>query len=212
VKKNILIFDLDGTLIKSKKDIIESFNLALKKYQIKINDSFFLKNSSLGSFYFLKKIFPSDKKKLNIALDNFRKIYYKNCTKNTKLTPGVKKFLKWTVNNNYINVISTNKSLKLSVKILKYFDLLNYFKKIYAFDNSNFKKPNKKHLENIISDFKAIPKKTFYFGDSHVDSKMSLSCGVKFILLKNGYTNLAQSKIYKNKLIKDFNEININSF
>ena len=212
MKKNILVFDLDGTLIKSKKDIIESFNLALKKYQIKIDNSFFLKNSSLGSFYFLKKIFRSDKKKLNIVLDNFRKIYYKNCTKSTKLTPGVKKFLKWTVKNNYINVVSTNKSLKLSVKILKHFGLLNYFKKIYAFDNTNFQKPNKRHLENIISDFKTIPKNTFYFGDSQIDSEMSLSCGVKFILLKNGYTNLAQSKIYKNKLIKDFNEININTF
>ena len=68
MKKNILVFDLDGTLIKSKKDIIESFNLALKKYQIKIDDSFFLKNSSLGSFYFLKKIFRSDKKKIKYCL------------------------------------------------------------------------------------------------------------------------------------------------
>lgn len=212
MKKKILIFDLDGTLIRSKKDIIESFNLALKKYQIKIDDSFFLKNSSLGSFYFLKKIFRSDKKNLNIVLDNFRKVYYKNCTKNTKLTPGAKKFLKWTIDNNYINVVSTNKSLKLSVKILKYFGLLNYFRKIYAFDNTNFQKPNKKHLENIILDFKTIPKNTFYFGDSHIDSKMCLSCGVKFILLKNGYTDLAQSKIYKNKLINDFNQINITAF
>lgn len=209
MKKKILIFDLDGTLIQSKKDIIESFNLALKKYQIKINNSFFLKNSSLGSFYFLKKIFRSNKKKINIILDDFRKIYYKNCTKNTKLTPGVKKFLKRAVNNNYINVVSTNKPLKLSIKILKYFGLLKYFNKIYAFDNSNFKKPDKRHIINILSDFKVIPQNAAYFGDSQIDSKMCVSGRVKFILLKNGYTDLPQSKIYKNKLIKDFNNINI---
>jgi phosphoglycolate phosphatase len=209
MKKKILIFDLDGTLIQSKKDIIESFNLALKRYQIKINNSFFLKNSSLGSFYLLKKIFRSNKKKINITLDDFRKIYYKNCTKNTKLTPGVKKFLKRAVNNNYINVVSTNKSLKLSIKILKYFGLLKYFNKIYAFDNSNFKKPDKRHIINILSDFKVIPQNAAYFGDSQIDSKMSISGRVKFILLKNGYTDLPQSKIYKNKLIKDFNDINI---
>jgi len=210
--KKIIIFDLDGTLIKSKKDIIESFNLALKKYRIKIDEPFFLKNASLGSYYFLKKIFRSDKKKLNVVCDNFKKIYFKNCTKKTTLTPGIKKFLKWTIKNNFINVISTNKSLKLSFKILKYFNLTNYFNGIYAFDNSIFKKPNKKHLKNILSDFKVIPQNAVYFGDSQIDSKMAFSCRVKFILLKRGYTDLPESKIYRNKLIKDFNEINIKMF
>lgn len=54
--KALLIFDLDGTLIESKKDIINSFNYAFKKNKIKkIDNNFFLKNCNKGSIYFIKK-------------------------------------------------------------------------------------------------------------------------------------------------------------
>jgi phosphoglycolate phosphatase-like HAD superfamily hydrolase len=50
INKGLLIFDLDGTIIDSKKDIINSFNFAFKKNNLKlINEAFFLKNASRGS-------------------------------------------------------------------------------------------------------------------------------------------------------------------
>ena len=50
MKTGLFIFDLDGTLIDSKKDIKNSFNFAFKKNKIKIiNDSFFKLNASRGS-------------------------------------------------------------------------------------------------------------------------------------------------------------------
>ena len=56
INKGLLIFDLDGTLIDSKKDIINSFNYAFKKNKLDlIDNSFFLKNASKGSTYFIKK-------------------------------------------------------------------------------------------------------------------------------------------------------------
>ena len=42
IKKGLLIFDLDGTLIDSKEDIINSFNYAFKKNKLNlINNTFF---------------------------------------------------------------------------------------------------------------------------------------------------------------------------
>ena len=48
--KNI-IYDLDGTLINSQKDIIKSFNYIFKKNKIstRINYKFFVENANLGS-------------------------------------------------------------------------------------------------------------------------------------------------------------------
>ena len=55
-KKKLLIFDLDGTLINSKKDILISFNYSFKKNNFKtVNNYFFLKNAGLGSKYLIKK-------------------------------------------------------------------------------------------------------------------------------------------------------------
>ena len=53
--RKILIFDLDGTLINSKKSIVNSFNYAFKKNNIRqINEKYFKKNASKGSLYFIK--------------------------------------------------------------------------------------------------------------------------------------------------------------
>ena len=42
IKKGLLIFDLDGTLIDSKEDIINNFNYAFKKNKLNlINNTFF---------------------------------------------------------------------------------------------------------------------------------------------------------------------------
>ena len=62
--KNI-IYDLDGTLINSSKDIINSFNHAFKINNIKttVNNQYFLDNANLGSKYFIQK---ATRKKFNI--------------------------------------------------------------------------------------------------------------------------------------------------
>ena len=115
INKGLLIFDLDGTIIDSKKDIINSFNFAFKKNNLKlINEAFFLKNASRGSDYFIKKNF----KKKNIKRSFIDKInrdfishYYKNCTKNTTCKKGLKIFLKKT-KKNYVNIINFESILK----------------------------------------------------------------------------------------------------
>ena len=63
--KNI-IYDLDGTLINSSKDIINSFNYAFKINNIKtkVNNEYFLNNANLGSKYFIQNAIK--KKKINI--------------------------------------------------------------------------------------------------------------------------------------------------
>ena len=95
--KNI-IYDLDGTLINSSRDIINSFNFAFKinNLKTKIDNKYFLENANLGSKYFIKKAIK--KKNLNnfkIQKD-FQNHYIKNFYKNSTLKDGVRNFLKFT--------------------------------------------------------------------------------------------------------------------
>ena len=52
-----IIYDLDGTIINSSKDIVNSFNYAFKvnNLKIRIDNKFFINNANLGSRYFIKK-------------------------------------------------------------------------------------------------------------------------------------------------------------
>jgi len=187
-KKKVLIFDLDGTLINSKKDILLSFNYAFKKNNFKtINNSFFLKNSSLGSKYLIKKnCDPITDALLNTINNDFKRFYFKQCIRNTLPKNGLFSFLKNTKDRFY-NVISTNKTESVTQKILKKLKIFKFFHAIYGYDTLKYKKPDKRHLKKILSDFNVNKRNSFFFGDSFIDYQMSKKMNVKFFLVTNGY-------------------------
>jgi phosphoglycolate phosphatase len=198
-KKKLLIFDLDGTLINSKKDIITSFNYVFKKNNFKtVNNFFFLKHAGLGSKYLIKKnCVHISELLLNKINNDFKKFYFKQCIKNTLPKNGLFTFLKETKDRFY-NVISTNKSESVTKKILKKLKIYKFFDAIYGYDTLKYNKPDKRHLKKILSDFSSNNRNSFFFGDSYIDYQMSKKVNVKFILLTNGYC----SKI--NRIKPDF--------
>jgi phosphoglycolate phosphatase-like HAD superfamily hydrolase len=210
MKKKLLIFDLDGTLINSKKDIIDAFNFSFVKNNIQpISLSFFLKNSSLGSSYLIKKnVKKSYYEKLATIKKDFEKYYSINYAKTTKLKTGVFFFLKWS-SRFYINVISTNKKTLIAKKILKRFKIDKYIDGIYGCDYFKYKKPDKRHLFAVLKKHSIKKKNAIFFGDSQIDSEMCKKSKVFFVLLEHGYTALNYKKIYKNFMIKDFNKARV---
>ena len=210
INKGLLIFDLDGTIIDSKKDIINSFNFAFKKNNLKlINEAFFLKNASRGSDYFIKKNF----KKKNIKRSFIDKInrdfishYYKNCTKNTTCKKGLKIFLKKT-KKNYVNIITTNKKKKIAEKICKKLNIFSYFDQIFGSDTLLNKKPSKKHLDEILKKYNFKKSKILIFGDSEVDYNFAKYSSENFILIKDGYTIKKTEKIIQKYSINNFYEL-----
>ena len=181
MSKNLLVFDLDGTLINSKKDIIKSFNYAFNKNNCKkIDTKFFIQNANKGSIYFIRNNLKKNEtfklKKINY---DFTKHYKNNCINTTKPRKGVKYFLNWS-SKRYINVISTNKPKSLSKKILKKLDLLKYVDEIFGVDSLKYKKPNPKHLKKILNIYKINCQNCIFFGDSDVDWEMAKKLSVKF--------------------------------
>ena len=83
--KKTIIYDLDGTIINSSRDIIRSFNTAFKINNIKkIDYEFFINNASRGSLNLIKQNLKKNQffklKKIN---KDFHKIYSSNCVKYT---------------------------------------------------------------------------------------------------------------------------------
>ncbi len=202
--KNI-IYDLDGTLINSQKDIIKAFNYTFKKNNIntEINFEFFKQNANLGSKYFIKKAIGNNKYNyLNIQKD-FVSYYDKNFYHNTNLKNGAYSFLKFTHNKKYKNILCTNKKEKTAKKILKKYKINNFFRYIIGFDTFKEKKPELNFVRKILKKLKLIPNETIVIGDTEIDSILAKRGKMKFYLIKNGYTN--KKKIVHNKKFNDFN-------
>ena len=200
---NTIIYDLDGTIVNTKKSIIKSFNLAFKKNKIKtINESFFKKNANRGSEYLIKQRLNKDNiyllKKIN---KDFHKFYKINCTKNISCKKGVKFFLS-KYKKKYTHIICTNKNTLYANKILQKLKIKNYFSYVIGSDFSPYKKPSINLFKKIKS--KKIQKEIILIGDSEIDFKFANNSNLKFILLENGYTNKKKNEISNGFHINNF--------
>ena len=121
----VLSFDLDNTLINNRKGIVNSFNYALKKFnlpeidKIKIEkmigtplDDMFAKVSTLNA---------------SLLSSTFREYYKIKGIYQSKLLSGVKGKLKELKKNNFVLGVITSKKQEMAIKIIEYLKIDEYF-------------------------------------------------------------------------------------
>ena len=206
--KNI-IFDLDGTLANTSTDIINSFNYSLKKNgsKKKLNFKKFKKIANKGSLYLIQQVVKKKSiytKKIN---NDFLKHYKNNICIKSKLKKGVIPFLKFCKKKKIRLYVSTNKLEQNAKLLLKKLKINNYFSYIAGSDTFRYKKPNFLHLQELMKKFGFLKNQTIFVGDTEIDSFLAKNFKIKFILLKNGYTNIDPKKIRYDMVITNFKKL-----
>ena len=201
--KKIFLFDLDGVLIDSKKNMQLSWQELTKKHKIKIpfKDYF----SLIGAPFF--KILE----KLNIDNSSYKAIerdYKKITTKNMKLIKmhvGVKETINiLKLKKKYVGIL-TSKERSRTLKILKKYNI-KVDVVLCPYQNL-IGKPNPKQKNNI-SKKKKIPKNQIVFiGDMKIDKLTAKNAKIDYIHAKYGYSTKLKSKYSINKI----NDIIINN-
>ena len=138
---------------------------------------------------------------------DFIDYYGKNIAVESKLTKGVKQFLDWSKQKNISMGVCTNKQDYLAVELLKQINIYDYFEYVAGSNTFEYCKPDPRHLTSVIEIMQGEIKKSIMIGDSETDANSARAAGIKFILLKDGYTEKKVSEIYHDHLIKDFKGI-----
>lgn len=199
--KNLIIFDLDGTLIDSSESIFDAF-----RYSAKLNKLSYVSKkkfiSSIGpkiSELFDK--FYKDKDKKENFIKNFRYSYDDIYLLNFK-----KKFVKKSIENlkkKYQLIILTNKPCKPSKTIINHMGLSKTFFKIIGIDFYDKKKATKeKNLKKFLKMYKYENK--IYVGDTLEDKNIADIFKCKFLCVKSKYEWQKEDK----KSINMFNKVN----
>ena len=198
-KKKLLIFDLDGVIFDSKKNMEFAWNKTSKKFNLKI--PFYLYFKKIG-MPFLKILETLNVKPDNSIYKCFKKSSLKkiNLIKPYQYSINELKLLK----KNKINFsIVTSKDLKRT----KY--LLNKYKikpsSIHCPNSKLRGKPFPDHLLASLKKNKVKANNAYYFGDMDVDFQSAKNAKIKFVFAKYGYGKT--NKKYKST-ISNFKEIN----
>ena len=181
----LFVFDLDGTLIDSKTDLVNSVNatrasmnlgaLSVETISSYVGD---------GAATLIKRALPSaTEAQLEEALRYFLAYYREHMLDATTLYPGVREALDELHAAGKPMAILTNKPVKFSVTLIERLGLRGHFFKIYGGNSFPEKKPHPGGLQALMEERSTGPERPVMIGERAVDVQTArnagaLACGV----------------------------------
>jgi len=187
-----VIFDLDGTLVDSRKDIALAVNRTLKDLGLSPLPEKTIVGFIGGGVEPLVKSFlgPENSHRLEEALGLYKRHYSEVCTLNTTLYPGVKETLEYLQQVHIPVALATNKALSFTCKIIEHLGIDGYFSVVLGPEHVQNRKPHPEIVYIICDKLKVLPEETLFVGDSELDVECGKNAGVYTCAVTYGYTSL----------------------
>jgi len=185
---NVIMFDMDGTLINSGTMIANTVNYVrqniglpiLEKKHIleKLNDP----NINSAEFFYGTKHFTQEQTHL------FESYYTQNCLLELEIYDGIEALLK-DLKSEFKLAVATNASSVFAKKMLAHLELLDHFEVVFGYDSVTKPKPHPEMVHKIIHTLATTKEKSLLIGDSHKDTQAAFNAGVDSILVNWGFSN-----------------------
>lgn len=175
---DLIIFDLDGTLVDSRQDIANAVNYTLKEVGLKMRSL-----SEISSFIgtgvedLIRR--SLDGNQINLfekGLSTFLDYYKNHYLETTCLYPGVREILEYF--NNKRKAIVTNRRHETAVLTLRKLGIYDYFEDIIGGDNIGCMKPSSCPLDKAMQELHMDEEKTMIVGDMHIDILAGRKAGI----------------------------------
>ena len=205
----LCIFDLDGTLLDTLKDIFISLNHALVKNNLPTKTLEETRNYiGDGIIRFIEKATGEEyKDKFNNVLMDYRYYYDEHCNDHTKLFPGIKLLLDNLKRANYKIVIVSNKNDE-AVQELAKIHFNGIIDAAYGVKDGMKVKPSPDTINRVIDEFKVKRSDVIYIGDSPVDAETAKAAGVDYRIVAWGYKRLSELKeVGEDKIVSNTKEL-----
>ncbi len=185
----LVVFDLDGTLIDSRRDLAESTNEVLETYGAR----------PLPLERVVAMVGDGAKKLVERALEaagadpgepdaleRFRVIYDRRLLGHTRPYDGVVDAVRRVAARAELAVL-TNKPERPARRLLEAFDMAEAFRWIIGGDSGFPRKPDPAALRHLVAESGAAPSAALFVGDSMVNLETARRAGVRVVFASYGF-------------------------
>jgi len=203
-----LIFDLDGTLVDSKKDLTTSVNHVRATFGLStLSEQEISGFIGDGAQMLIQRALGPDAAGSDVqaGLQLFLSYYREHMLDKSVLYPGVSATLR-RLSDCRLAVL-TNKPIRFSRIMLEGLGILRYFAAVYGGNSFERKKPDPIGVFQILTDTNGNIDETWMIGDSAVDVMTGRSAGVKTCGVSWGYATETFKQTPPDFLIHRFDEL-----
>lgn len=183
-----LLFDLDGTLIDSKQDLVLAVNATLRALgREELPADQIASYVGSGAPILIQRALGDapDSEEFPRALQFFLTYYEQHQLDFTRAYPGVREALEQLRDTPM--VVLTNKPVNISVRILAGLGLASFFQAVYGGDSFPTKKPDPLGANTILTQLKVAPHQAVMVGDSEVDVQTARNAGMISAIVNFGF-------------------------
>ena len=194
-QRELILFDLDGTLVDSASDLYRAMNLSLERLKLPLVTEaqvrvWIGKGTALfceSTLRYLKGEVEPDLHQQLLA--TFLEIYNADPCVDTKPFHGILDFLEWGMQHNKKLICVTNKPEQPARKILEILNMDHYFVDVIGGDRFEKRKPDPIQLNYCIEHYQSTADKTLMIGDSSNDVEAARCAQVDCVVLSYGYNH-----------------------
>jgi len=213
--KPIIVFDLDGTLVETAPDLLDSLNHCLAISGLKTADRDSLRRFvGQGGRVMIERAFAAqqrqvDDEKLDYLVKEFVEHYAAHMPGDSTFYPGVLAAMDRFSANGYVLAVCTNKFEALSVRLLTGMGEAHRFEAICGADTFAFRKPDPRHLTETIAKAGGNRDRAIMVGDSRTDIDTAKAAGIPVVAVDFGYTDLPVQHYEPSRVISHYDEFTL---
>jgi phosphoglycolate phosphatase len=190
----LVIFDLDGTLIDSRLDLVHSVNAALRHIgRPELPDDVIASYVGDGAPILIQRALgaeAADEALVRKGLEFFLSYYREHKLDHTTVYPGIPEALAAIQTSNGVRrqmAVLTNKPVNPSRAIVDALGLGQYFSQVYGGNSFVTKKPDPEGARKLLAETGAAPEQAAIVGDSHVDVRTGRNAGLWTVGVTYGF-------------------------
>lgn len=185
----LIVFDLDGTLVNSRRDLADAANALLVErggQPLPADDIASMVGE--GAALLVRRVLaaaglnPADEG----ALPRYLQLYSERLLAHTRLYDGTREVLA-TLSRQHTLAVLTNKPVRLSRDILSGLEVGQYFVNVFGGDGPHPRKPSPAGLVAMMRECAHAPRDTVMVGDSKIDMATARAAGTRLCVARYGF-------------------------